>query len=71
MAPKGLPPEIRKRLIAALLEATSRPAYVELAKKNSLYGPNKLTGPELDAFFLKAREASRQLVTKLGIGRKK
>lgn len=71
MAPKGLPPEIRKRLIAALTEATSRPAYVELAKKNSLYGPSKMTGAELDAFFLKARETARQLVTRLGIGRKK
>lgn len=71
MAPKGLPPEIRKRLIAALTEATSRPAYVELAKKNSLYGPSKMTGAELDAYFIKVREASQQLVTRLGIGRKK
>lgn len=71
LAPKGLPPEIRKKLIVALTEATSKPSYVNLAKKNSLYGPSKMTGAELDAYFLKVREESRQLVTRLGIGRKK
>ncbi len=71
MAPKGLPPAIRAKLIDALTKATSMPSYVNLAKKSTLYGPSKVTGAELDAQFMKARDEYALLVKKLGVGRKK
>lgn len=71
MAPKGLPPAIRARLIDALTKATAMPSYVNLAKKSTLYGPSKLTGSELDAHFLKVRDENAILVKRLGVGRKK
>lgn len=71
MAPKGTPPEVRKKLIDMLVAATSTPAYEDVAKKNSLYGPSKMTGDELDAYFIKEREKAAELAGRLGIKREK
>lgn len=69
MAPKGIAPDIRKKLIDVLIAATSTPAFVDVAKKNSLYGPSKMTGDELDAYFLKEREKAVALAGRLGVKR--
>jgi len=69
LAPKGLPDAIRERLIDALTKATSAPSYVEIARKNTLYGPSELKGAALDAHFLKIRAANAELVKRLGVGR--
>lgn len=70
LAPKGLPPEVRQKLIAAFAAAAKSPLYVDIAKKNELYDPTEITGAELDAYLLKDRAEVGALIQKLGLGKK-
>jgi len=67
LAPKGLPPEVRNRLITSLLEAMKTSIFIETAKKNELYDPKVISGEELDAYLLKDRAEIAALIQKLGI----
>jgi len=65
--PKGLPPAVAKRLIAAFTEAARSPKYVDIATKNELYEKNPLVGHALTAYLLKDRATNSELIEKLGL----
>lgn len=67
LAPKGLPPEVRKKLISVFLDAMKSPIFVETAKKHELYDPKVLAGEEFDAYLLKDRAEIAALIQKLGM----
>ena len=67
--PKGLPGAIRARLIEAFLAASRTPAYVDVARRNSLHGPSDLTGEALDRYLLEDRAGVAAMVAKLGLKR--
>ncbi|OFZ98781.1 MAG: hypothetical protein A3H35_05530 [Betaproteobacteria bacterium RIFCSPLOWO2_02_FULL_62_17] len=69
--PKGLPPAIVRRLVAAFTEASRSQAFIDIATQNGLYDKNPLVGEALDTFLLKDRAANTELVAKLGLGLKK
>ncbi len=68
--PKGLPPAVARRLVAAFTEASRTQAYIEVATQNGLYDKNPLVGEALDTFLLKDRAANTELVEKLGLKKK-
>ncbi|OGA27418.1 MAG: hypothetical protein A3I01_11115 [Betaproteobacteria bacterium RIFCSPLOWO2_02_FULL_65_24] len=68
--PKGMPPAVARRLVAAFTEATRSPAYVEVATQNGLYDKNPLVGEALDSFLIKDRATNTQWVQKLGLKKK-
>ena len=70
LAPKGLPPEIRKKLIDVFAAAAKSPAYIDMAQKNELFDATVLTGAALDAYLLKDRAETSALIQKLGLGKK-
>lgn len=70
LAPKGLPPAIRKKLIDAFLAATNTSIYVDMAKKNELFDPTEITGEALDKYLLEDRAEIGALVQKLGLAKK-
>jgi tripartite-type tricarboxylate transporter receptor subunit TctC len=70
LAPKGLPPAIRKKLIDAFLAATKTSIYVDMAKKNELFDPTEITGEALDKYLLEDRAEIGALVQKLGLAKK-
>ena len=67
LAPKGLPPEVRQKLISTLFDAMKTPMFIETAKKNELYDPKVIAGEELDAYLLKDRAEIAALIQKFGI----
>ncbi len=70
LGPKGLPPEVRKKLTDIFVEATKSPAFIDIAKQNALYDPRSITGAALDAYLLKDRTTNAALVEKLGLKKK-
>jgi tripartite-type tricarboxylate transporter receptor subunit TctC len=70
LAPKGLPPDIRKKLIDAFLAATKTPLYIDMAKKNELYDPTEMTGAALDKYLLDDRAEIGALIQRLGLAKK-
>jgi tripartite-type tricarboxylate transporter receptor subunit TctC len=70
LAPKGLPPDIRKKLIDAFLAASKTPLYIDMAKKNELYDPTELTGAALDKYLLDDRAEIGALIQRLGLAKK-
>jgi tripartite-type tricarboxylate transporter receptor subunit TctC len=71
LGPRGLPPAVVKRLVAAFSEASRSQTYIEVATQNGLYDKNPLVGEALSTFLHKDRAANTDLVTKLGLGLKK
>ncbi len=69
MAPRKIPADVKAKLIDALSKAVASPAFVDVAKKNVLHWPTKMTGDELDAYFQKDRAEAIALVKKLGLGK--
>jgi tripartite-type tricarboxylate transporter receptor subunit TctC len=69
--PRGLPPAVVRRLVAAFGEASRTQAYIDIATQNGLYDKNPLVGEALDAYLAKDRAANTELVEKLGLGLKK
>ena len=69
--PRGLPPAVARRLLAAFAEASRSQAYIDVATQNGLYDRNPLVGEALDTFLLNDRAANAELVAKLGVGLKK
>ena len=65
--PKGLPPAVANRLIAAFTQAALSPTYIDIATKNDLYEKNPLVGKALSAYLLKDRATNSALVEKLGL----
>ncbi len=70
LAPKGLPPAVRQKLITVFADAMKSPAYIEIAKKNELYDPTVLTGADLDTYLIQDRAEIATLIEKLGLGKK-
>ncbi len=70
LAPKGLPPDVRKKLIDAFLAATKTPVYMDMAKKNELFDPMELTGAALDKYLVADRAEIGALIQKLGLAKK-
>ena len=70
LAPKGLPPAVRQKLILVFGEAMKSPAYIEIAKKNELYDPTVITGADLDKYLLQDRAEVGALIEKLGLAKK-
>lgn len=69
LAPKGLPPEVKQKLIGLFLAASQTPAYVEIAKQNDLYDPSAISAEALDKYLLEDRAAISALVDSLGLGK--
>lgn len=70
LAPKGLPPAIRQKLIDSFSEAMKSPSYIEIAKKNELYDPTVIKGADLDKYLLQDRAEVGALIEKLGLAKK-
>lgn len=69
LAPKGLPPAIKTRLIDVFTAAMKSPLYVDIATKNNLHGPSSLTGEALDRHLIEDRRGLAELVGKIGVGK--
>jgi tripartite-type tricarboxylate transporter receptor subunit TctC len=67
--PKGLPANVRKKLIDVFTAASQAKSYVDIAKQNALYDPKLIAGEALDAYLLKDRATNRALVQKLGLAK--
>jgi tripartite-type tricarboxylate transporter receptor subunit TctC len=66
-AARGLQPAVKQRLIDAFGQATKSKLYVDVAVRNALYEPKVLVGSELDAYLVKDRQRSAELVAALGL----
>lgn len=70
LAPKGLPADVRKKLIDVFTEATKAKVFIDIARQNALYDERLITGDALDAYLLKDRTTNTALVEKLGLKKK-
>lgn len=68
--PKGLPPAVARRLVAAFTEAMRSAMFIQVATENGLYDKNPLAGEALDSFLKKDRALNTELVNKLGLKKK-
>ncbi|MBI2316545.1 MAG: tripartite tricarboxylate transporter substrate binding protein [Betaproteobacteria bacterium] len=68
--PKGLPPDVNKRITDAFAKAMSTQTYVEFATKNGMLMKKTLTGETLRRYLMDDRTAMGAMVAKVGLKKK-
>ena len=65
--PKDLPEPIRKKLEDAFEKASNSDSFVDVSKKHMLYLKKHIFGKDLEAFLLREKDKTGELMKKLGL----